>query len=88
MFVGRCGYYDNGRLRTWLPYRRSKDSSALLHDVSKVPLLAEQEEKYFRTFYTGPRQYSPAQCILYTQTYLDLVEKYKNIDLVFDFHQK
>ena len=94
MFVERCGYYDNGRLRTWLPYKRSNDSSVLLHDVSKVPLLAEQEEKYFRTFYTGPRHVmdldpydntptEPGQdgggSAQCVQAYFGLVEKYSNI---------
>ena len=27
MYVERCGYYDNGRLRTWLPYRKKHNLS-------------------------------------------------------------
>ena len=55
MYVEECGYYDNGRLKTWLPYKKNEDSSALVHDISQEKLLGDQDEKYYLTFYKGPK---------------------------------
>ena len=55
MYVEECGYYDNGRLKTWLPYKKNEDSSALVHDISQEKLLGDQDEKYYLTFYKGPQ---------------------------------
>ena len=55
MYIERCGRHDNGRLKTWLPYRRSEDSSALVHYVTGETLLGEQEEKYYAYWYAGPQ---------------------------------
>ena len=58
-------------------YRKNNNSSALIHDLSQVPLLPDQEEKYYRTFYTGPGQARPEDhCV---QAYFGLVKKYRNI---------
>ena len=54
-YVEECGYYDNGRLKTWLPYKKNQDSSALVHDISQETLLGDQEDKYYLTFYKGPQ---------------------------------
>ena len=55
MYVEECGYYDGGRLLTWLPYKRNQDSSALVHDISKKTLLGEQGDKYYGYWYSGPQ---------------------------------
>ena len=55
MYVEECGYYDIGRLLTWLPYKRNNDSSALVHDISQKTLLGEQVNKYYVHWYSGPQ---------------------------------
>ena len=55
MYVDECGYYDNGRLHTWLPYKRNQDSSALIHEISQEKLLGEQDDKYYAYWYSGPQ---------------------------------
>ena len=40
---------------TWLPYRRSEDSSALLHYITGERLLGDQEDKYYTYWYDGPQ---------------------------------
>ena len=48
-------YFDNGRLMTWLPYRRNGDSSALVHYTTGERLLGGQEDKYYAYWYSGPQ---------------------------------
>ena len=55
MYVEHCGFSDNGRLMTWLPYQRNQDWSALVHDISQEELLSEQTDKYFAYWYSGPQ---------------------------------
>ena len=55
MYGEQCGYFDNGRLHTWLPYRRNQDSSALVHDISRETLLGDQVDKYYGYWYEGPQ---------------------------------
>ena len=55
MYVKQCGYFDNGRLMTWLPYQRNQDSSALVHDISQEKLLGDQVDKYYAVWYSGPQ---------------------------------
>ena len=55
MYVAECGYYDNGRVATWLPYQPSQDYPALVHDISQEKLLGEQVDKYFAYWYGGPQ---------------------------------
>ena len=78
MYVEECGYYDNGRLLTWLPYKINNDSSDLVHDITQEKLLGEQEDKYYVNSYSGPKGNSEwsGQCV---QAYFGLVEKYHNI---------
>ena len=54
-FIKTCGYYDNGRLRTWLPYRRNEAATALVHDVTQIELLPNQSDKFYRFWYKGPQ---------------------------------
>ena len=55
MYGEQCGYFDNGRLHTWLPYQRNQDSSALVHDISQAKLLGDQADKYYTYWYLGPQ---------------------------------
>ena len=55
MYIEQCGFYDNGRVRTWLPYQKNQDSSALVHDISQETLLGEQLDKYYTFWYGGPQ---------------------------------
>ena len=57
MYVQQCGFYDNGRVKTWLPYRRNQESSALVHDISGEELLGDQLDKYYISWYGGPQVY-------------------------------
>ena len=54
MYRESCGYEDNGRVRTWLPYRSDQYSPALLHDLSQEELLGDQADKYYVPWYTAP----------------------------------
>ena len=36
-FIENCGYYDNGRIRTWIPYKLN--GTQLIHEDTNVPLL-------------------------------------------------
>ena len=78
MYVERCGYSDNGRLYTWLPYRKNQDSSGLVHDISQDKLLGDQVDKYYVKWYGGPKLYQTSEwtCVY---AYFGLVEKYQNI---------
>ena len=55
MYIEQCAFYDNGRLKTWLPYQRNQDSSALVHDISQETLLGDQVDKYYVNWYKGPQ---------------------------------
>ena len=54
-YVEWSTYFDNGRLMTWLPYRRNGDSSALVHYTTGERLLGGQEDKYYAYWYSGPQ---------------------------------
>ena len=55
MYVEECGYYDSGRLVTWLPYKKKQNSSVLVHYISEEKLLGNQLEKYYTYWYRGPQ---------------------------------
>ena len=85
--MSECGYYDNDRLHTWLPYKRNNDSSALVHEISQEKLLGDQVDKYYAYWYSGPQHAVPDQ---YDGKFKEadqcgyayfgkVVEKYKNI---------
>ena len=50
IYIERCGYGDNGRVKTWLPYS-SNQSSVLLHDQTQEQLLGDQADKYYVVWY-------------------------------------
>ena len=56
IYEERCGHSDNGRVKTWLPYR-SNGSAPLLHDVTQEKFLGEQEDKYYVSWYQPPEVY-------------------------------
>ena len=33
-YVYECGFYDNGRIKTWIPYRSTADHTHLVHDLT------------------------------------------------------
>ena len=86
MYKERCGHNDNGRVKTWLPYRSNRSSTdLLLHDVTQEELLGDQADKYYVSWYQAPevsddkgegeREREP----LCGSAYFGLVKKYKNI---------
>ena len=50
IYKQRCGQSDNGRVKTWLPYR-SNSGAHLLHDVTQERLLGDQADKYYVSWY-------------------------------------
>ena len=81
-YLDNCGFYDNGRIKTWLPYKRSNDSSNLIHEITRNTLLLESENKFYLKWYYGPHLTSPMHphkdhC---TAAYFGLVPKYQNIE--------
>ena len=56
--MDRCGFYDNGRIKTWLPYRRNEEGTGLVHEVTQKKLMGEGEEKedlLYAEWYGGPK---------------------------------
>ena len=51
LYRERCGHNDNGRVKTWLPYRSNRSSHLLLHDVTQEKLLGDQADKYYVSWY-------------------------------------
>ena len=51
----RCGKLDNGRVKTWLPYRWSYSEAHLLHDVTQERLLGDQADKYYISWFQVPQ---------------------------------
>ena len=49
-YVERCGFYDNGRIKTWLPYKQNQAGTALIHEVTGKVLFAS----YYVDWYDGP----------------------------------
>lgn len=70
-YVEACGHYDNGRIRTWLPYIPNDEGTALIHEKYGTEL-----QDYFAEWYGGPNQSSDGQCVA---AYFGLVPKYENI---------
>ena len=54
MYKDRCGHNDNGRVKTWLPYRSNRSTDLLLHDVTQEKLLGDQADKYYVSWYQVP----------------------------------
>ena len=79
-YVETCGFNDNGRLLTWLPYKHNEDNSDLIHEVSYKPLLwkdnMEVTDKFYLSWYSGPTAFNPDQHI---GAYFGIVPKYQNI---------
>ena len=70
-----CGYYDNGRILTWLPYKQNNDK--LIHDITRKTLMLDSKNKFYLDWYGGPKkQPNKNICI---SAYFGLVPKYHNI---------
>ena len=78
-YIDECGYFDNGRLRTWLPYTRNEDRTALVHDITGKPLLMESEDKFYGSWYSGPQQKKNLSNLC-VETYLGIAPKYQSIN--------
>ena len=73
-YVDQCGFYDNGRIKTWLPYERNEEKTELINTNTGKPLLAE---KFYASWYDGPQNYNYTdQC---GSAYFGIVPKYSNI---------
>ena len=75
-YVETCGFHDNGRLLTWLPYKHNEDSSDLIHEISYKALLWKESSKFYLSWYSGPSTFDPNSFI---GAYFGIVPKYQNI---------
>ena len=77
-YLDSCGFYDNGRIKTWLPYKQSNDSSKLVHEITRKTLMFESKDKFYVDWYRGPLNHpNKDDC---TSAYFGLVPKYQNIE--------
>ena len=72
-YVDQCGFYDNGRLKTWLPYKSK--SGQLAHEITGQPLLPNNENKFLVDWFSGASD-DPLQC---GSAYFGIVPQYNNI---------
>ena len=72
-YVETCGYYDNGRLKTWLPYISNNEGTALIHEN----LNNELKQTYFAEWFDGPQRSSVGKCF---SMYVGHVPKYESIE--------
>ena len=80
-FVKFCGSSDNGRLKTWIPYKIDVDKNVFIHDKSTKPLLPNQVDKYYVPWYQGPKEkvnedHFNGGC---GAAYFGITEKYRNL---------
>ena len=76
-YLDQCSLYDNGRIKTWLPYKANEDKTNLVHELSKVMLMPNSEEKFYTDWYGGPQNnLEENQCL---SAYFGLVPKYQNL---------
>ena len=54
-----CGYIDNGRIKTWLPYVINSTGTGLQHSVTGNNLFAPS---YYAPWYGGPKTEDLSQC--------------------------
>ena len=77
-YVDECSYFDNGRIRTWIPYRVSSDPSVMLHDKTRQPLLLKIPEKFYTPFFfsrrVGRKDY------VCGSAYFGRMKKYENLE--------
>ena len=77
-YLDSCGFYDNGRIKTWLPYIQNNDSSSLVHEITRKSLLLDSNDKFYVDWYSGPLKHPHKnEC---TSAYFGLVPKYQNIE--------
>ena len=77
-YLDSCGFYDNGRIKTWLPYIQNNDSSTLVHEITRNSLLLDSKDKFYVDWYSGPLKHPHKnEC---TSAYFGLVPKYQNIE--------
>ena len=71
-YRSECGYFDNGRLKTWLPYEINATGSGLSHSLTGTALYGP----YYMDFYPGPSGPDPGQC---GAAYFGLVPYQRNV---------
>ena len=77
-YVEECSYFDNGRLRTWIPYKMSSKPPEMLHDKTHRPLLWKITEKFFTPFYLTKRvTRTDYDC---GSAYFGRMKKYENLE--------
>ena len=77
VYVEKCSAVDNGRLRTWLPYRHNSDSTGLVHEITNQPLLEDVDKKFYAPWYSGPSPRRQGNCV---GGYFGIFPKYQNIE--------
>ena len=80
-YLDQCGFYDNGRLKTWLPYHQSSDETILVHELTKEPLMSNSDEKFYAAWYGGPKSnVINTKCVAAYFGPRESVPKYKNLE--------
>ena len=80
-FISMCGFSDNGRLMTWIPYKIDLAKNEFVHDRTKKPLLPHQMDKYYVPWYQGPKEEVNGDHFWGTcgAAYFGIIEKYRNL---------
>lgn len=76
-YVEECSYFDNGRIRTWIPYRKSNPLE-MLHDKTKRKLLWKISEKFYSPFYSINLDKKDYVC---GSGYFGRMKRYENFDI-------
>ena len=62
-FIDQCGFYDNGRIKTWVPYKSQYGSKYLVNvNTMKNLLLGDPERQVYADWYGGPNDDSDNKC--------------------------
>ena len=77
-YVEECSYFDNGRIRTWIPYKVSSDPTEMLHDKTRQPLLWKIPEKFYAPFFFSRRV--DRKDYVCGSAYFGRMKKYENLE--------
>ena len=77
-YVEECSYFDNGRIRTWIPYKVPFHAPEMFHDKTKQPLLWKISEKFYSPFYLSRRVNRTGYVC--GSAYFGRMKKYENLE--------
>ena len=68
----RCGAFDNGRAKTWLPYKEDKNKTLIVQENTGIPMFGNISAFW----YSGPPNQPGADCAI---LYFGIVQYKKNL---------